>query len=62
MTKVLALQTFARSEHAKRPFAGVLVGPDHETVLLQHQSVSHVDHAESSLARLSASHYSMLVA
>lgn len=58
MTTVLALQTVARAQHAKRPFAGVLVGPDHETVLLQHQSVSHVDHAESSLARLSASHYS----
>lgn len=58
MTDVLALQTAARSQHGKRPFAAVLVGPDHETVLLRHQSVSHVDHAESSLARLASLHYS----
>lgn len=58
MGKVLALQTTARTQHGKRPFAAVLVGPDHESVLLMHQSVSHVEHAESSLARLSALHYS----
>lgn len=58
MTRVLALQTAARSLHGKRPFAGILVGPDHETVLLQHQSVSHVDHAEASLARVASLHYS----
>lgn len=58
MTKALALQSFARTQHGKRPFAAILVGPDHETVLLMHQSVSHVDHAESSLARLSSLHYS----
>lgn len=61
MTKGLALQTSARAQHGKRPFAGILVGPDHTTVLLLHQSVSHVDHAESSLARLAASHYSALL-
>lgn len=58
MTKVLALQTTARHLHAKRPFAALLLAPDHTTVLLSHQSVSHVDHAESSLARLASSHYS----
>lgn len=58
MARVLALQAAARSQHCKRPFAGLLVGPDHETVLLQHQSVSHVDHAEASLARLASVHYS----
>lgn len=58
MTQVLALQAAARSEHAKRPFAAILVGPDHETVLLRHQSVSHVEHAEASLARLASVHYS----
>jgi tRNA(Arg) A34 adenosine deaminase TadA len=42
----------------KRPFAAVLVGPDNETVLLSHQSIDQVNHAESSLARLSYSHYS----
>lgn len=58
MTKVLELQHNAHTLHGKRPFAGILVGPDHETVLLLHQSVSHVDHAEASLARLAANHYS----
>ncbi|RDW79873.1 cytidine deaminase-like protein [Coleophoma cylindrospora] len=42
----------------KRPFAACLLGPDNETVLLMHQSVDQVNHAESSLARLSYSHYS----
>jgi tRNA(Arg) A34 adenosine deaminase TadA len=42
----------------KRPFAAVLLGPDNETILLSHQSIDQVNHAESSLARLSYSHYS----
>lgn len=33
------------------PFGAVLVGPDHETVLLEQGNVSSVDHAESVLAR-----------
>ncbi|OTA98616.1 hypothetical protein M426DRAFT_69435 [Hypoxylon sp. CI-4A] len=41
----------------KRPFAAALVGPDNETVLLTHQSVDQVNHAESSLARLAYQHY-----
>ncbi|KAI2620309.1 cytidine deaminase-like protein [Hypomontagnella submonticulosa] len=41
----------------KRPFAAVLVAPDNETVLLTHQSVDQVNHAESSLARLAYTHY-----
>ncbi|KAI1344901.1 cytidine deaminase-like protein [Xylariaceae sp. FL0016] len=41
----------------KRPFAAALVGPDNETVLLTHQSIDQVNHAESSLARLAYSHY-----
>lgn len=41
----------------KRPFSAALIGPDNETVLLTHQSIDHVNHAESSLARLAASHY-----
>ena len=32
----------------KRPFAACLLGPDNETVLLMHQSVDQVNHAESS--------------
>lgn len=42
----------------KRPFAAVLLGPDNETVLLTHQSLDQVNHAESSLARLAYTHYS----
>jgi len=42
----------------KRPFAAVLLAPDDETVLLMHQSVDQVNHAESSLARLAYCHYS----
>ncbi|KAG4436304.1 hypothetical protein IFR05_008198 [Cadophora sp. M221] len=42
----------------KRPFAACLLSPDNETVLLMHQSVDQVNHAESSLARLAYSHYS----
>jgi tRNA(Arg) A34 adenosine deaminase TadA len=41
----------------KRPFAAVLLGPDNETVLLTHQSLDQVNHAESSLARLAYTHY-----
>ncbi|KAK7923211.1 cmp deaminase [Apiospora marii] len=41
----------------KRPFAAVLLAPDNETVLLSHQSVDQVNHAESSLARLAYCHY-----
>ncbi|KAH8193787.1 hypothetical protein TruAng_012045 [Truncatella angustata] len=41
----------------KRPFAAVLLGPDNETVLLTHQSIDQVNHAESSLARLAYTHY-----
>lgn len=32
----------------KRPFAAVLIAPDNETVLLMHQSVDQVNHAEVS--------------
>ena len=52
----LVVQRRARTM-GKRPFAAVLVGPDNETVLLTHQSVDHVNHAEASLARLAACHY-----
>jgi hypothetical protein len=41
----------------KRPFAACLLGPDNQTVLLTHQSVDQVNHAESSLARLAYCHY-----
>jgi len=41
----------------KRPFAAVLLGPDNVTVVLTHQSVDQVNHAEASLARLAYTHY-----
>ncbi|KAE9962991.1 hypothetical protein BLS_009808 [Venturia inaequalis] len=41
----------------KRPFAATLVGPDNKTILLSHFSISHVEHAESCLARLATIHY-----
>jgi tRNA(Arg) A34 adenosine deaminase TadA len=36
------------------PFGALLVGPDHETVLLEQGNVDSVDHAESVLARNAA--------
>jgi len=41
----------------KPPFASALVGPDNKTVLLTHGNVDHVNHAEASLARLAAAHF-----
>ncbi|KAI1467837.1 cytidine deaminase-like protein [Daldinia caldariorum] len=53
---VLAVQRRAVAL-GKRPFAAALVGPDNDTVLLMHQSVDQVHHAESELARLAYKHY-----
>ncbi|KAI7479631.1 hypothetical protein KC351_g7433 [Hortaea werneckii] len=44
-------------ENGKQPFAALLVGPDNDEVLLSHSNIDHVNHAESSLARLAAAHY-----
>lgn len=41
----------------KRPFAAALIGPNNDEILLTHQSVDQVNHAESSLARLAYKHY-----
>lgn len=54
----LRLQNEAVSEHGKRPFAALLLGPDNVTVLASHNSISHYQHAESELARLAAIQYS----
>ncbi|MCJ1433329.1 hypothetical protein MMC27_002689 [Xylographa pallens] len=54
----IEVQNDAVEHHQKRPFAAVLLGPDNKTVLLSHFSISHVDHAESCLARLASIHYS----
>lgn len=56
ITACLEVQRRAVTQ-GKRPFAAVLLGPDNETVLLSHQSIDQVNHAESSLARLAYSHY-----
>ena len=37
----------------KRPFAACLLGPDNETVLLTHQSIDQVNHAEVHISLLS---------
>lgn len=58
MAAALKLQRSATTQHSKRPFAAVLLGPDNETILLSHTSVSHIRHAETSLARLASDHYS----
>lgn len=42
----------------KRPFGASLVGPDGE-VLLTHQSIDVVNHAEATLARLAVTHFSL---
>ncbi|KAJ9608032.1 hypothetical protein H2200_007020 [Cladophialophora chaetospira] len=58
MIACLNLQTTATSLHGKRPFAALLLGPDNSTVLLTHSSISHVQHAETELARLATVHFS----
>ncbi|KIW16493.1 hypothetical protein PV08_06548 [Exophiala spinifera] len=54
----LSLQNTATKYHEKRPFAALLLGPDNSTVLLTHYSISHVQHAETELARLASIHFS----
>ena len=58
MKACLDLQNTATTLHEKRPFAAVLLGPDNTTVLLTHYSISHVQHAETELARLATIHFS----
>ena len=40
------------------PFGAILVGPDQEAVLLEQCNIDTVNHAESTLARIAAIHYS----
>jgi tRNA(Arg) A34 adenosine deaminase TadA len=58
MKKCLELQNIATKLHEKRPFAALLLAPDNTTVLLTHYSISHVQHAETELARLASIHFS----
>ncbi|EXJ73170.1 uncharacterized protein A1O5_04320 [Cladophialophora psammophila CBS 110553] len=53
----LDLQITAATLHEKRPFAALLLGPDNTTSLLTHFSISHVQHAETELARLATLHF-----
>ncbi len=39
------------------PFGAVLVGPDHETVLLEQCNIDTVNHAEATLARIAATNF-----
>jgi tRNA(Arg) A34 adenosine deaminase TadA len=39
------------------PFGAILVGPDHEVVLLEQFNISTVEHAEAVLARTASMHY-----
>jgi tRNA(Arg) A34 adenosine deaminase TadA len=58
MQTCLDLQKTASTIHDKRPFAALLLAPDNSTVLLTHFSISHVQHAETELARLASIHFS----
>ncbi|MBB3257519.1 tRNA(Arg) A34 adenosine deaminase TadA [Paraburkholderia bannensis] len=40
------------------PFGAILVGPDHETVLIEQGNVDTINHAESVLARIAAMNFS----
>ncbi|MEP6502232.1 MAG: nucleoside deaminase [Betaproteobacteria bacterium] len=44
-------------ELGHHPFGAVLVGPDHETVLMEQCNVDTVNHAESTLARAAATNF-----
>lgn len=39
------------------PFGAILVGPDHENVLLEQCNIDSVNHAESTLARVAATNF-----
>jgi tRNA(Arg) A34 adenosine deaminase TadA len=45
------------SELGHHPFGAILVGPDQESVLMEQCNVDTVNHAESTLARMAASHF-----
>jgi len=44
-------------DHGHHPFGALLVGPDHETVLLEQGNVDAVNHAEAVLARNAAARW-----
>lgn len=54
LSNAVAERAVALGNH---PFGAVLVGPDHETVLMTQCNIDTVNHAESTLARIAASNY-----
>ena len=50
----VAQRSIALGHH---PFGAVLVGPDHETVLLEQCNIDTVNHAESTLARVASTNF-----
>jgi len=54
LSNTVAERAVALGNH---PFGAVLVGPDHETVLMTQCNIDTVNHAESTLARIAASNY-----
>jgi len=54
LSNTVAERAVALGNH---PFGAVLVGPDHETVLMTQCNIDTVNHAESTLARNAASNY-----
>lgn len=50
----VAKKTMEKGSH---PFGAILVGADHETVLMEQGNIDTVNHAESTLARLAAEKY-----
>ncbi len=48
----------AARDAGRHPFGAILVGPDHETVLLTQGNIDTVNHAEATLAREAAARYS----
>ncbi|MHB1229673.1 MAG: nucleoside deaminase [Halothiobacillus sp.] len=54
-SNAIALRASALGRH---PFGALLVGPDHETVLLEQCNIDTVNHAESTLVRIASTNYS----
>ncbi|OTG91353.1 nucleoside deaminase [Acinetobacter sp. ANC 3813] len=54
LSNTVAERAVALGNH---PFGAVLVGPDHETILMTQCNIDTVNHAESTLARNAASNY-----
>lgn len=54
-SNAVALRAVALGHH---PFGAILVGPDHESVLLEQCNIDTINHAEATLARIAATNFS----